>query len=277
MLYDIGDTLAAFLPIERIELLDNGLKAIEAYGLYTTAGQLSMYIEGAEAHDATTIALRVSDIIEEGLTEILNEFEIIVIGSIKEKTRFVRGLREMEQTENSQFIIETITFAETHRAALIDMLAHFTGYGAEYYFPLVGGVSNAFIARLYEVHKARADLLVEDISAVDESVVARCKKFLEAHTHTFLHDAIYEQQYKPGISVPLILSAYRDRLQKLQDNALEQLAIEFVGLMCLTNTMNRNFGISVKDELTEVVEDMSVVARLVPLVDNVMMRLNIYA
>lgn len=277
MLYGLDNILRNFVPEERIELLDDGLYAIEQYKLFTVAGQISMLMEGAGQYDPITIMARFSDEIEQGLDSILFSFEILVEGGIKEKTAIVKGLYAIENTEQSDLLVDVIGNAETPNEALLHLLGHFTGKSPEWFFPHLTDASNAFITRLYETHKPIADLATEDVSPVDESVIGRCKKFMEKYNHTFLHDAIYEEQMKPGISDNLLFIKYQDKLSSLYPNALDQLAVEIVGLMAMTNVMNKNFGMSVKLKLNEIIPDKAVAARMVTMVDDVTMRLGIYA
>ena len=278
MLGDIGHRLSGIISDVQIEMLDEAVAAMELFKYYDTMSQLSLYMEGAGQHEPILIQDMLFSIVSQGLDEILSNFEILTHGaSIECKTIIVRGLFYMENAESSLHITDTIENAETSLDAFITLLEHYTGKPADYFFTYLSSSDNSFVTKLYELHKKRSDLLTENISKPNESAVERCRNFLARYPHTLLHDAIHIERYTPGVGTDILLSRYNEQLSNLYPHALKQLAIEIIGLMCLTNTLNKTFGADVKRKLAAIVPDPIEAARMVIDIDEITMELGLYA
>lgn len=278
MLDDIDVVLDGIVSDLQLEMLTEAVQAMELFKFYDTVSQLSLYISGAGQVEPILIKDTVFAIIDQGLNELLGGFEILTLDAdISCKTIIIRGLYYMENSEESEFIANVIDNSESVKDALITLLEHFTGSTADFFFPYIAGEENSFITKLYELHKVKADLAVEDIKIVNESAVERCKVFLNKYTQTLLHEAIYIERFTPGISSDILFNFYQSRLSQLYPMALNQLAIEIVGLMTLTNAMTKNFNVEVKKKLNAIIPDQIEAAKMVTVIDDITMELGLYA
>lgn len=278
MIYDLDRKLSGIISDSQIELIEECLNTLALYRYDITASELQLFMEGCGQLESMLIQDTVMDIVRNGLQEVLNLLEIGVMDcQLWQMMDIVRGLYYMENTDQSSFIVDTIDNAESNKEALLELLAHFTGKSADYYFPFLDDFTSSYLNKLHEIHLPIANLAVEDISSVDVTVIDRCRKFLNKYSHTFISDAVNNEQIKPGISANLLFAKYNLQLSSLYPNALDQLAIEIVGLMCLTNTPNKTFGMDVKNMAKNIVPDQMVAAQMVTILDDITMRLGIYA
>ena len=142
---------------------------------------------------------------------------------------------------------------------------------------MISDEENSYLTKLYELHKTRSNLAAEDIMPANESAVDRCRKFMAKYPQTLLQEAVFIERYTPGISNQLLFNVYNERLQQLYPHALEQLSVEIVGLMCLSNVLNKGFSAEVKKKLSDIIPDQGAAARMVIDIDNITMELGLYA
>lgn len=278
MLVNLSNKLQGIISDTQMELLDDCLKAMSLYKYEITSTNILVFVEGAGQYEPIFIQDSIFDIVIDGLDEVLSLLQVSTIDCpIKVKKDIIRGLYYMENSDQSEFICNVIEGAESTTEAALELLSFFTGQIADTFFPYLSIPENGYIEKLYQLHKPIADLAVEDIMEVDKKVIERCKKFLEKYTHTLTHDAIYQEQYKPGISSDILFEKYNLKLSTFYPNALDQLAIEVVGLMCMSNVENKGFGMQVKKKLDAIIPDPIISARMVMIVDEITMRLGIYA
>lgn len=278
MLDGIDVILHGIVSDAQLEMLAEAVQAMELFKYYDTVSQLSLYIEGAGQDEPILIQDMVFSIVHQGLDDILRNFEILTLDApISCKSDIIRGLYYMENSEESEFITTTVENAESAKDAFINLLEHHTGKTADYYFTYIAQDENSFVTKLYELHKKRSDLAVEDITIANESAVDRCRLFLARYPQTLLNEAIYIERYTPGISSDILFNKYRLQLSALYPHALKQLAIEIIGLMCLTNTLNKTFSVDVKKKLAAIVPDQIEAARMVVDIDDITMELGLYA
>lgn len=278
MLDGIDVVLHGIVSDIQLEMLAEAVQAMELFKYYDTISQLSLYISGAGQQEPLVIQDVCFGIVNQGLDEILGAFEILTLDAdITCKTKIIRAIHYMENSEESEFITLTIEHSPTVKEAFITMLEYFTGDPADNFFPHIATEENSFVTKLYELHKPKADIAVENIKPVNESAVERCKKFLSKYSHTLLQDAISVERFTPGISSKLLFDVYQERLSVLYPDALEQLSIEIIGLMCLTNAMTKNFNAEVKNKLNAIVPDQMDAAKMIVYIDNITMELGLYA
>lgn len=278
MLDGIDTLLNGIVSDVQLEMMAEAVQAMNLFKYYDTVSQLSLYLSGAGQQEPIMIQDIIFGIVEQGLDELLGGFEILTLDAdIACKTKIIRGIYYMENSEESEFIVLTIDHATTVKEAFITLLEHFTGTPADEFFPHVASEENSFVTKLYELHKPKSELAVEDVKPVNESAVDRCKKFLAKYNHTLLQDAISVERFTPGISSLLLFEVYQERLSQLYPGALEQLAIEIIGLMCLSNVMTKNFNAEVKNKLNAIIPDQMEAAKMITVIDDVTMELGIYA
>lgn len=277
MLDGIDVVLHGIVSDIQLEMMAEAVQVMELFKYYDTVSQLSMYIAGAGSASPLVIQDMVFQIVHQGLDELLGGFDILTLeASISVKTDIIRGLYYMENSEESEFISTTIENAETVKEAFITLLEHHTGKTANYYFPYLTSEENSYITKLYELHKTKSNLAVEDIAETNTSAVERCKLFLAKYPQTLLMDAVYTERYTPGISTDILFNRYQSQLSKLYPEALSQLSIEIIGLMCLSNVSNKNFGAEVKKKLSAIIPDQMEAAKMVVDIDNITMGLGLY-
>lgn len=278
MIYDLDRKLTGIISDSQIELIDDCLTAMSLYNYDITASELQLFMENCGQLEAILIQDSVMDIVKRGLNEIFNLLEVGVMDcQLWHMKDIVRGLYYIENTDQSSFVVDVINNAESNKEALLELLAHFTGKSADYYFPFLDDYTTSYLNKLYEVHLPIANLEVEDIAEVDKSVIDRCRKFMDKYKHTLMADAVINEQIKPGVSTNLLFEKYNLQLSALYPNAIDQLAIEVVGLMCLSNMPNKSFGMEVKNKVKTIIPDQIVAARMVTILDDITMRLGIYA
>lgn len=278
MLDGIDQVLDGVVSRVQLDMFEEAIQAMELFKFYDTVSQLSLYVSGCGQHEPILIQQMVYEIVNRGLDDLLNGFEILTIEAPMEcKINIIKGLYYMENTDQSEIVTGNIENAESVKDAFINLLEFFTGKGADYYFPYISGDDNSYVAKLYEIHKVRVNLQVEDIKPVDESAVSRCRKFMEVYPQSLLHEAIQVERFTPGVSSQILFDFYQSRLNQLYPHALKQLAVEIVGLMCLTNALNRNFNAEVKKKLSAIIPDQMEAAKMVVDIDDITMRLDIYA
>lgn len=278
MLDGIDVVLHGIVSDIQLEMLAEAVQAMELFKYYDTVSQLSLYISGAGQQEPIVIQDVCFGIVNQGLDEILGAFEILTLeADITCKTKIIRAIHYMENSEESEFITLTIDHSPTVKEAFITLLEYFTGEPADNFFPHIATEENSFVTKLYELHKPKADNAVEDIKPVNESAVERCKKFLAKYSHTLLQDAISVERFTPGISSNLLFDVYQERLSVLYPEALEQLSIEIIGLMCLSNVMTKNFNAEVKKKLNAIVPDQMDASKMIVYIDNITMELGLYA
>lgn len=278
MLDGLEDILSGIISDVQIEMLSEAVAAMELYKYYDTVSQLSLYISGAGQQEPILIQSMVFAIVNEGLNEILSNFEIMTLDAdISCKTTIVRALFYMENSEESEFISEIVENSESVGDAFISLLGHFTGQLPDFFFPHISGQENSFVTKLYELHKKKSNLAVEDITQADESAVNRCRLFLSRYPQTLLQEAISIERYTPGVSADILFTKYQHRLSEFYPLALKQLAIEIIGLMCLTNTLNKTFNADVKKKLAAIIPDQIEAARMIVDIDDITMGLGLYA
>lgn len=278
MLDGIEVVLHGIISDTHLEMFTEAVQAMELFKYFDTVSQLSIYISGAGQQDPVMIQDICFGIVHEGLDELMGGFEILTLEApMSCKTSILRGIHYMENSSESEFIVGTIDHASSVKDAFITLLGHFTGQDPDYFFPYLATEENSFITKLYELHKVKSDISVEDIKPVNESAVDRCKKFLAKYNHTLLKEAITVERFTPGISANILFDFYQPRLNQLYPHALEQLAVEIIGLMCLSNAMTKNFNAEVKNKLNAIIPDQMEAAKMVVVIDNITMELGLYA
>lgn len=278
MLDGIDVVLNGVVSDTQLEMFAESVQAMELFKYYDTVSQLSLYISGCGQQEPVVIQQMVFEIVNQGLNELLAGFEILTLDApIECKNNIIRGLYYMENTDQSDFVASTIENAESVKDAFITLLEHYTGQTADYYFTYLATEENSYVQKLYELHKTKSDLAVEDIKPVNESAVERCKKFMNMFPQTLLQEAVHIERFAPGTSTEILFNFYQPKLSQLFPHALDQLSVEIIGLMCLSNAMNKNFSAEVKKKLTAIVPDPMEAAKMVSKVDDVTMRLGLYA
>lgn len=278
MLGGIDEVLDGIVSEVQLEMLADSVRAMEMFKYYDTVSQLSLYIEGCANQDPIVIQDSIFAIVQQGLDELLGGFEILTLDApIECKNDIIKGLYYMENTDQSEFVALTIENAESVKDAFITLLEYFTGKTADYYFTYLATEENSYVSKLYEVHKVKADLGVEDIKPVNESSVDRCKKFMGLYPQTLLHEAVQIERYTPGVSSMILFNHYQEKLSQLYPHALDQLSVEIIGLMCLSNVMNKNFNAEVKKKLAAIIPDQIEAAKMIVSIDDITMRLGLYA
>lgn len=278
MLDGIDVVLHGIVSDLQLEMLAEAVQAMELFKYYDTVSQVSLYISGAGQQEPILIKDTVFAIVDQGLDELLGGFEILTLDAdISCKTIILRGLYYMENSQESEFIANTIDNAESIKDAFITLLEHFTGSTADFFFPYLASEENSYITKLYELHKVKSDLAVEDIKVVNESAVDRCKVFLAKYPQTLLHEAIFIERFTPGVSSKILFNFYQPQLSQLYPLALNQLAIEIIGLMALSNALTKNFNAEVKKKLNAIIPDQFEAAKMVVLIDDITMELGLYA
>lgn len=278
MLDGIDVVLQGVVSDLQLEMLAEAVQAMELFKYYDTVSQLSLYISGAGQQEPILIKDTVFAIIDQGLDELLGGFEILTLDAdISCKTTILRGLFYMENSDESEFVVDAIENAESTKDAFITLLEHFTGNTADFFFPYLASEENSYVSKLYELHKVKSDLAVEDIKVVNESAVDRCKTFLAKYPQTLLQEAIYIERFTPGVSSQILFNFYQPRLSQLYPLALEQLAIEIIGLMALSNVLTKSFNAEVKKKLNAIIPDQFEAAKMVVLIDDITMELGLYA